>query len=126
MQSSKQSQVQTPSGKPFDFEERTAILGENVISFAREINRGDINRPLVNQLVRSATSIGANYMEADGAISKKDFRNKLAISRKEAKETKHWLRMLASANPRLRETCQKLAQEIYEIICILSAMINNA
>jgi four helix bundle protein len=54
-----------------------------------------ILNPLVNQLVRSATSIGANYMEANGASSKKDFQNKIFIYKKEAQETKHWLRMIS-------------------------------
>lgn len=124
-QSSKQSKTLTQSGKPFDFEKRTALFGEQVISLMNKTFRNEINRPFINQLVRSATSVGANYIEADGAISKRDFRNKLAISRKEAKETKHWLRMLSSINPSLKKEYHELSNETYEIICILSAIINK-
>jgi four helix bundle protein len=79
--------------KNYDLEERTAVFGENVIDFLKSINASVVNKPLVSQLVRSASSIGANYGEADSGVSKKDFRNKIGTCRKESKETKHWLRM---------------------------------
>ena len=60
----------------YDLEERTAVFGENIIDFIKTVERNEINRPLSNQIVRSATSIGANYMEANQASSKKDFTNK--------------------------------------------------
>ena len=63
------------SEKKYDLEERTAKFGEDVINFLKTIRVSEISRPLINQLVRSATSIGANYVEADGGVSKKDFRN---------------------------------------------------
>lgn len=64
----------------YDLEERTAKLGERVINFCKTLKQDNISRPVVNQLVKSATSIGANYVEANGASSKKDFRNKIAAS----------------------------------------------
>ena len=73
----------------YDLEERTARFGENIIDFIRMIEKNEINRPLSSQIIRSATSIGANYMEANGASSKKDFKNKIKICQKEANETKH-------------------------------------
>jgi four helix bundle protein len=85
--------------KIFALEERTARFGEMIIDFVKTLPRNIINDELIRQLVRSGTSIGANYMEADGAESKKDFRHKIAICRKESKETKHWLRMILKANP---------------------------
>ena len=75
----------------YDLEERTAKFGEEVIKFCKSINADNINKSLINQVVRSGTSIGANYMEANQGCSKKDFKNKIRICQKEANETKHWL-----------------------------------
>ena len=68
----------------YDLEERTAKFGENVIEFCKVINQDAITRSIISQLIRSGTSIGANYMEANGASSNKDFRNKIFICKKEA------------------------------------------
>jgi len=109
------NQVQNSNTKKvFDTEERTALFGETIIKFIKTINDNSINRPLVSQLIRSATSIGANYMEADYAESKKDFRHKISICKKEAKETTHWLRMIATANPDKKEQCRQLWKEAHE------------
>ena len=105
------NEIKNPNPKKFDLEERTAKFGENIIEFSKGLINNPINRPLISQIVRSATSIGANYMEADGAESKKDFNHKIAICKKEAKETKHWLRMLITANPDKKIECQNLWQE---------------
>jgi len=88
--------TQFTNKKVYDLEERTAKFGEDVISLCKKIRRSHINDPIINQLIRSGTSVGANYMEANGASSKRDFTNKIFICKKEAQETKHWLRMLAS------------------------------
>ena len=71
----------------YDLAERTAKFGEDIVEFIKELSPTNINQPLINQIIRSATSIGANYMEADGAESKKDFKHKIGICKKEAKET---------------------------------------
>ncbi len=109
----------------FDLEERTARFGEMVIDFSKTLPRDVINNPLINQIIRSATSIGANYMEADGAESKKDFQHKIAICKKESKESKHWLRMIAKANPDKAGECRKLWQEAHEFTLIFSAIIRS-
>lgn len=83
----------------FDLEERTAVFGEAIIIFTKSLQTNVTYGSLVNQLIRSATSIGANYCEADGDESRKDFMHKIGICKKEAKETKHWLRMMATAYP---------------------------
>jgi len=86
------NQAQKPNDKKeYDLEERTAGFGEAIIEFVKTLSRDPINDPLIRQVVRSGTSIGANYMEADGAESKKDFQHKISICKKESKETKHWL-----------------------------------
>jgi len=115
----------TNSQRKFDLEDRTAIFGENIIIFTKAVIKNEITRPLVSQLIRSGTSIGANYMEADGAESRKDFIHKLGICKKECKETKHWLRMFITANPELKDKCTGLWQECQELTLIFSTIINK-
>jgi four helix bundle protein len=109
----------------YDLEERTAKFGIMIIKFANTISRNPVNNPLINQIVRSGTSIGANYMEADGAISKKDFHHKIAICRKETKETKHWLRMIAYANPDSLKETRTLWREAHELTLIFSSILRK-
>ena len=104
----------------YDLEERTAKFGESIIDFVKSLKQGPINSPLINQIVRSATSIGANYCEANNASSKKDFRNKIFICKKEASETKHWLRMIARANEDKNSECKLLWKEVQELTKIFS------
>ena len=100
------NKTQNPNDKKrYDLEERTAQFGEAIIALVKTFPQGPINSPLISQIVRAATSIGANYMEADGAESKKEFQHKISICKKEAKETKHWLRMIVKANPSRRDEC---------------------
>jgi len=111
------------SQKPaFDLEERTALFGEAVIHFAKTISKNCITTPLISQVVRSGTSVGANYCEADDAVSKKDFKNKIGTCRKEACETKLWLRMIAAAEPELKTEARKLWQEAKELHLIFAAI----
>jgi len=118
------SKVQmTNEEKVYDLEERTARFGESVIDFAKTLPRNLVNNQLIGQIVRSGTSIGANYMEADGAESKKDFRHKIAICKKESKETKHWLRMIERANPNKKGDCKKLWNEAQELTLIFSSIL---
>lgn len=107
----------------YDLEERTTKFSEDVISFVKTPKRDVINIPLINQLVKSGTSIGANYMEANGASSKKDFRNKVSICRKEARETKYWLQIVAKANSNKSDQCRKLWRECQELTLIFSKII---
>ena len=81
--------------------------------------------PIINQLVKSGTSIGANYCEANGASSKRDFKNKIFICKKESKETKYWLRLLAKTERSLKEECQELWQEVQELTLIFSKIAVN-
>ena len=118
----------TDNNKRFDLEERTSKFGGEVIKLCRKIKQDAINRSIINQLVRSSTSIGANYCEANGASSKKDFRNKIHICQKEARETKHWLRMLSDSNPEIKKEARELWQECYEFTLIfgkVTATLNS-
>jgi four helix bundle protein len=83
----------------YDLQERTAKFGENVIKFCKELDKNAVSEPLIRQVVRSTTSVGANYLEANSASSRKDFTNKIYICKKEAEESKHWFRMLSSCFP---------------------------
>jgi len=109
----------------FDLEERTSCFGEAVLQFIKKIPDNTINKPLISQLIRSATSIGANYMEANDGVSKRDFRNKIGYCRKEAKETKHWLRMVASVNESSKTEARELWQEASELNLIFSKIFRS-
>ena len=120
--------IQRP--RRYDLEERTAIFGERTIALCRKIKRNIITDPLINQLVRSSTSVGANYMEANGASSKRDFVNKIFICKKESQESKHWLRMLASSgsaedNNELRDLWKE-AQELTLIFQKITSSIRKS
>src|SRR5260221_6686807 len=112
-----------PNDRPkFDLEERTTQFDETVIVFAKKIPKNPVTLPLISQFVRSGTSVGANYCEADDATSKKDFKHKICICRKEARETKLWLRMVAAAEPELKIEARKLWQEAKELHLIFAAI----
>lgn len=115
----------TQTDKKFDLEERTAKFGENVILFAKSCPQNAITKPLLSQIVRSGTSIGANYMEANGGSSKKDFRNKIHICKKESQETQHWLRMLGAAIPDKKTELRALWQECHELVLIFQKITNT-
>jgi four helix bundle protein len=113
------------TGKKFDLEIRTAKFGTDVILFCRSIKSDDITRPLIIQFIRSSTSIGANYMEANGACSKKDFKNKIYICKKEVQESKHWLNMIAVACPEKADEAKRLWQEAQELTLIFGKIVST-
>lgn len=98
----------------YDLEERTAKFGENVIAFCRMLQETVISKPLIKQVVRSSTSIGANYMEANAASSKK-----------ESQETKHWLRMIVSYFPYKKKEAVLLWKEVQELTMIFQKITNS-
>jgi len=111
--------------KVYDLAKRTSKFGEEIILFIKVLPKDDVNRHFSLQLVRSATSIGANYMEADCAESGKDFKHKIGICKKEAKETTYWLHMIAVNNTEKKERCRELWKEAHELTLIFSAIINS-
>ena len=106
--------------KPYDLEERTAVFGERVIDFAKTVPVNAVTKRLIEQLVGAATSVGANYCEADDAVSKKDFRHKIPICKREARESKFFLRMVAKAAPALADEARPLWQEAKELHLIFA------
>ncbi len=119
------NECKNPKTKVYDLEERTALFGENIIDFVKTLEGNLINNRLISQLIDSSTSIGANYMEADAAESKRDFMHKIGICKKESKETKHWLRLIAKANPNKINRCRALWQEAQELTLIFSSIIKS-
>ncbi|HLM84165.1 MAG TPA: four helix bundle protein [Candidatus Bathyarchaeia archaeon] len=109
----------------YDLEERTAKFGEDVIILCRIIKQDAITKPILGQIVRSSTSVGANYCEANGASSRKDFRNKIHICKKEVQETKHWLRMLSVSVPEKKEELRKIWKEAQELTLIFGKILST-
>ena len=113
------------SSRVFDLEERTAKFGEDVIRFLKTIPQSPLTNRLIDQLVGAATSVGANYCEADDSVSKKDFKNRIGTCRKESRETKHFLRMIATAVPERRAEARALWREAHELNLIFSTIFKN-
>ena len=107
----------------YDLEERTGKFAELIILFCKKIPENTITRPIISQLVRSGTSVAANYCEADLAESKRDFKHKISICNKEAKETKHWLKMIIITTPELKNDALSLKKEAAELNLIFSSII---
>jgi len=104
----------------YDLEERLVIFSKNIISFLKKIKLDVINSSIINQLVRSTTSVGANYSEANQACSKNDFKSKIYICKKEINETKYWLQILLSTDNSLKDEIDRFMQESKELLLIFS------
>lgn len=111
--------------KKLILEQRTINFGKEVILFCKKQTQNTITKPLISQIVRSATSIGANYMEANGASSRKDFRNKIYICKKEAQETSFWLEMIRCAADIPKEQLDPLEKEVHELILIFGKIVST-
>ena len=104
----------------YDLEERTSRFGEQIILFAKKISWSPVNNRLIDQLVGAGTSVGANYCEADDGISRADFRHRISICRKEARETKFFLRMVSASEPSLKSAARELWKEANALHLIFS------
>ena len=109
----------------YDLEERTSKFAEDIIDLCKKAPKNVVTIPIIGQLTKSGTSIGANYCEANGASSRKDFKNKIFICKKESKETKYWLRILSKAEEELRDECKVIWQEAQELTLIFSKIAAN-
>jgi four helix bundle protein len=117
---------QAESKKPYDLEERTLLYAKTIRNFVRRLPRTISNGEDVKQLVRASGSVGANYIEANEALSKKDAKHRLRIARKEAKESRYWLKLVWTNDDfELDAERYELIQEATELLQILSAMINK-
>ena len=110
---------------PYDIRERTFQFAVRVIRAARALPQDTATRVVAYQLVKAATSVGANVEEADGAESNRDFAHKLSIARKEARESRYWIRIVRAS---IKEDAEwdTLQRESEEIARILSAIINSS
>ena len=109
----------------YDLEERTARFGEAIIDFAKTIQQNPVTNRIINQLVSAGTSVGANYVDADDAVSKKEFLKSIGTCRKEARKTKHFLRMIVRAVPELKPRAGTLWLEAKELHLIFSKIWRN-
>lgn len=110
----------------YDLVERTTSFAKEILVFLKTLKQDAISAPLITQIVRSSTSIGANYCEADGAESKKDFQHKIALCKKEAKETKYWIEILSTIYPHEKVRLRYFWKEVHELILIFSKIISNS
>lgn len=113
----------TKTKEKYPLEKRTVAFSEKVILLVRKVPKDIVNNPISSQLIRSATSIGANYFEANGASSRKDFKNRIYVCKKECRETKYWLEILGKANAPCIEQCRELWKEAQELTLIFSKII---
>ncbi len=109
--------------RSFDLEERTTRFAKGVIRLCGKLSRGPINDRLINQVVGAAGSVGANYREANDALGKKDFLQRMKIARREAKESLHWLELISEANELKKAEIFPLLIEADELRKILSSII---
>lgn len=110
----------------FDLENRTLEFAKNIIRLCKKLPKNVINNELIGQLVDASGSIGANYREANDALSKKDFKHRIKITRKESKETHYWLELLLEANPEYKEEIVVLRNEAMELKKIFSSIADKS
>lgn len=112
--------------KIYNLEERTARFAEKLIDLLKKLPNNPINKRFIEQCAGSGGSLGANYCEADEAESRLDFIHKIGICKKETKETKHWIRLLAHANPEFKEEFRWFWQEAEELLLIFSKIVRSS
>lgn len=111
------------SSNNYPLEERTTKFSIGLIGLCQKIPKTTVSTPIISQLVRSGTSIGANYNEANNACSSKDFKNKIFICKKESQETKYWLKLLINITPEEKSEIERLKQECHEFNLIFQKII---
>ena len=107
---------------PWDLEERSSVFGEKIVRLSKKIPRDPTNNRLIDQVVGAGTSVGANYCEANEAVSKKDFKHTISRCMKEAKETKFFLRMVVASEPQFTAEARLLYKEAHELLRIFGSM----
>jgi len=117
---------QDPSPRRYDLEERTLRFAKDVIGFTGTLPKSVANSEIARQVIRSSGSVGANYIEANEALSRKDFAMRVRICRKEARETGYWLRLLELSGDGAEGTRQSLIAEATELTKIFSSIAEKA
>lgn len=114
------------NSKQYDLEDRTLEFGKRIIRLAKALSKNSINFNLIDQVIRSGTSMGANYREANETETKKDFLFRIRICRKEGKETIYWLSLIIEANPEFTERIKPLLQETIELVKIFATIAEKS
>ncbi|MFH0972884.1 MAG: four helix bundle protein [Patescibacteria group bacterium] len=109
--------------KQYDLEDRTLEFSRRIIRLTKALPKNTVNFKLIDQVVRSGTSMGANYREANETETKKDFKYRIRICRKEGKETIYWLQLIIEANPEFKKRVDPLLQETIELVKIFAAIL---
>ena len=113
--------------KPYDIQKRTFLFACTIVDFCKPLTSAHpVVRELGRQLLKSGTSVGANLEEADAGESKPDFRHKVAVSRKECRESRYWLRLIVHADTKLTSTADPLIAEASELVAILTSIKKNS
>ncbi len=115
-----------PNSKRYDLEDRTFAYAKRVIAFIRNLPKTIANVEVMKQLVRASGSVGANYIEANEAVSRNDFKYRIKICRKESKESRYWLRLLELRDAEQEEERQALAQEATELMKIFGSILQKS
>jgi len=119
------NQITKNENRVYDLEQRSLKFAKNVLHLCQKMPKTITNNELVKQVTRSAASVGANYVEAGEALGKNDFKHRLRISRKEAKETSYWLELILEINSILSKDIEALSQESKELRNIFTSIINK-
>ncbi|OGH12138.1 MAG: four helix bundle protein [Candidatus Levybacteria bacterium RIFCSPHIGHO2_01_FULL_36_15] len=118
--------TEVKNSKQYDLEERTFEFAKNVRIFVKKLPKTIVNIEDGKQLIRSSGSIGANYIEANEALSKKDFIMRIKISRKETKESRYWLKLININNYEFEEEKKRLIKESTELMNIFGSIIRKS
>ncbi len=110
----------------YDLEGRTSLFSKSILILIKSITATALNQNIIHQLLKSSTSIGANYREANNASSKKDFINKIAICRKEANETQYWIELLAAIESDKIKELRTIWSEAHQLTLIFGKIGNNS
>jgi four helix bundle protein len=114
------------NSKHYDLEERTLAFAKRTVKFCKALPRTLSNSQLAKQLIRSATSVGANYIQANEALGKKDFLMRIRICRKEAKESTYWLNLIEPVSADLRDEQKALLKESVELMKIFGSIVTRS
>lgn len=115
----------TNNVKKFNLEARTSDFSKRIINLVQVLPKNQVNYHFCNQVLRSGSSVGANYREANETETKKDFKFRIRISKKESKETAYWLDLLLESNPGFKHRIEPLYHESLELMKILAAILRN-
>ena len=112
--------------KTYDLEDRTLAFAKNIRKFARSFPKDFVAYEDIKQVIRSSGSVGANYIEANNALSKKDFQMRVKIYKKEAKESRYWLQLLETVSDSTEQQRIELEKESEELTYIFAAILRNS